>query len=165
MTAAPEGGEWSAARPGRILPPGKTRYPLCRRLGGAPGPVWKGGKSRPHRGFFFNTSIFITLLLLHSGSQLYPAFYTPGGQNCSHWSVGHYLTVSYTPPLHPHWSFCSCLCHCHFARRSLLLVGVPYAPRSSQLSSDSCDGGCISLTYAVRVYAIGSFGTDCSISR
>jgi len=28
------GGEWSAARPGRTLPPGKTRYPFYRRLGG-----------------------------------------------------------------------------------------------------------------------------------
>jgi len=27
-------GEWPAARPGRTLPPGKTRYPLYRRLGG-----------------------------------------------------------------------------------------------------------------------------------
>ena len=32
MTAALEGGEWSAARPSRTLPPGKTRYPLYRRL-------------------------------------------------------------------------------------------------------------------------------------
>jgi len=32
MTAALEGGEWSAARPGRTLPPEKTRYPLYRRL-------------------------------------------------------------------------------------------------------------------------------------
>ena len=30
-------GEWSAARPGRILPPGKNRYPLFRRLGGPQG--------------------------------------------------------------------------------------------------------------------------------
>ena len=37
MTAALEGGEWSAARPGRSLPPGKTRYPLYRRLGGPEG--------------------------------------------------------------------------------------------------------------------------------
>jgi len=29
-----EGGEGSAARPGCSLPPGKTRYPLYRRLGG-----------------------------------------------------------------------------------------------------------------------------------
>jgi len=30
-------GEWSAARPGRTLPLGKTRYPLYRRLGGPQG--------------------------------------------------------------------------------------------------------------------------------
>ena len=36
MTAA-LGGEWSAARPGRTLPPGKTRYPLYRKLGGPQG--------------------------------------------------------------------------------------------------------------------------------
>jgi len=34
MTAALERGECSAARPGRKLPSGKTRYPFCRRLGG-----------------------------------------------------------------------------------------------------------------------------------
>ena len=32
MTAALEGGEWSAARPGRTLPPGMTRCPIYRRL-------------------------------------------------------------------------------------------------------------------------------------
>jgi len=39
MTTALEGGEWSAARPGRTLPPGKTRYPFYRRLG------WPQGRS------------------------------------------------------------------------------------------------------------------------
>ena len=34
MTAALEGGEWSAARPDRTLLPGKTRYPFYMRLGG-----------------------------------------------------------------------------------------------------------------------------------
>jgi len=35
MTAALEGGgEWSAARPGRTLPQGKTWYPFYWRLGG-----------------------------------------------------------------------------------------------------------------------------------
>jgi len=33
MTAALEEGEWSATRPGRTLPPGKTRYPFYTRLG------------------------------------------------------------------------------------------------------------------------------------
>ena len=37
MTTALEGGEGSASRPGRSLPPGKTRYPLYRRLGGPQG--------------------------------------------------------------------------------------------------------------------------------
>ena len=33
-------GEWSAARPGRTLPPGKTQYPFYRRLHGPQG--WSG---------------------------------------------------------------------------------------------------------------------------
>ena len=37
MTAALDGSEWSAARPGRTLPPGKTRYPFYRRLVGPQG--------------------------------------------------------------------------------------------------------------------------------
>jgi len=37
MTAALEEGEWSAARPGRTLPPGKTRCPFYRRLCGSQG--------------------------------------------------------------------------------------------------------------------------------
>ena len=37
MTAALEGGEWSAARPGCTLPLGKTQYPFYRRLGGPQG--------------------------------------------------------------------------------------------------------------------------------
>ena len=37
MTAAVEGGEWSAARLGRTLPPGKAWYPLYRMLGGPQG--------------------------------------------------------------------------------------------------------------------------------
>ena len=39
MTAALEGAEWSAARPGLTLLPGKTRYSY-RRLGGPQG--WSG---------------------------------------------------------------------------------------------------------------------------
>jgi len=37
MTAALEGGEWLTARPGRTLPPGKTLYPFCSRLGESQG--------------------------------------------------------------------------------------------------------------------------------
>ena len=48
MTAALEGGEWSAARPGRTLPPGNP-VPILQEVRWAPWPVWTGGKSRPHR--------------------------------------------------------------------------------------------------------------------
>ena len=37
MTAALEGGDWSAESPGRTLLPGKTRYPIYRRVGGPQG--------------------------------------------------------------------------------------------------------------------------------
>ena len=46
MTTAVEGGEWSEARPGRTLPPGKTRYPLYTGLGGPQGRSGRT-KSRP----------------------------------------------------------------------------------------------------------------------
>ena len=49
MTAALEGGVWSAARSGRTLPPGKDPVPIFQEAGWALGPVWTGGKSRPHR--------------------------------------------------------------------------------------------------------------------
>jgi len=49
MTTAVEVGEWSAARPGHTLPPGKNWYPISQEAGWAPGPVWKGGKSRPQQ--------------------------------------------------------------------------------------------------------------------
>ena len=42
MTAALEGGEWSAARPGRTLPTGEIQYPFYRRLGG---PQGRSGRS------------------------------------------------------------------------------------------------------------------------
>ena len=40
MTTALEGGEWSAARPGRTLPPGKDPVPIVQEAGWALGPVW-----------------------------------------------------------------------------------------------------------------------------
>ena len=43
LNAALEGGEWSAARSG------KDPVLSAQEAGWAPGPVWTGGKSRPHR--------------------------------------------------------------------------------------------------------------------
>ena len=51
MTTALEGGEGLASRPGRYLPPGKTRYPLYRRLGGPQGRSGQVRKTSPPPGF------------------------------------------------------------------------------------------------------------------
>ena len=52
MTVALEGGEWSAARPGRTLLRGKSRYPFYRRLVGSQG---RSGRAENlvHTGIFF----------------------------------------------------------------------------------------------------------------
>jgi hypothetical protein len=40
-TLALDGGEWSASRPGRTLPPGKgPSVPIVQEAGWAPEPVW-----------------------------------------------------------------------------------------------------------------------------
>ena len=49
MTAVLEGGEWSAARLGHILPPGKDPVPILQEAGWAPASVWTGENCRPHR--------------------------------------------------------------------------------------------------------------------
>jgi hypothetical protein len=51
MTTAIEGGEGSVSRPGRSLPPGKTQYPLYRRLGGPQGRSGQVRKISPPPGF------------------------------------------------------------------------------------------------------------------
>ena len=49
MTAALEGGEWSAARPGRIFTPEKDPERIVQEAGWASGPVWTGGNPRLQR--------------------------------------------------------------------------------------------------------------------
>ena len=51
MTTTLEGGEGSASRTGRFLPPGKTRYPLYRRLGGLQSRSGQVRKNSPPPGF------------------------------------------------------------------------------------------------------------------
>jgi len=53
MTAALEGGEWSAVRPGRTLPLGKTLHPFYRRLGGSQGRSGQVPKISSPPGIFF----------------------------------------------------------------------------------------------------------------
>jgi len=56
------GGEWSAARSGRTLPPGKDPVPIVQEAGWVPEPVWTGGKSRPHRDFLNCSHLFTWIL-------------------------------------------------------------------------------------------------------
>jgi hypothetical protein len=51
MITALEGGKGSGSRPGPSLPPGKTRYPLYRRLGGPQGRSGQVRKISPPPGF------------------------------------------------------------------------------------------------------------------
>ena len=60
MTAALEGGEWSAARPGRTLPPGKTRYQFYSRLSEPQGRSGRAENLVP-TGIFFMKYTFLCL--------------------------------------------------------------------------------------------------------
>jgi hypothetical protein len=51
MTSALEGGEWSAARHGRNLPPRKDRVPILQEAGWAPGPVGTSVENLDPTGF------------------------------------------------------------------------------------------------------------------
>jgi hypothetical protein len=51
MTTTLEGGEGSASRPSRSLPPGKNRYPLYGRLSGPQGRSGEVRKISPLPGF------------------------------------------------------------------------------------------------------------------
>jgi hypothetical protein len=51
MTNGTRSGEGSASRPGRFLPPGKTRYPLYRKLDRPQGRFGQVRKISPLRGF------------------------------------------------------------------------------------------------------------------
>jgi len=42
LTSALEGGEGSASRPGRTLPPGKDPVPIVQEAGWSSGPLWTG---------------------------------------------------------------------------------------------------------------------------
>ena len=49
LTAALEGGWVVSSKPRPHVTPGKETVPILQEAGWAPGPVWTGGKSRPHR--------------------------------------------------------------------------------------------------------------------
>jgi len=85
MTVAVEGGEWSAARPGWTLPPGKTRYPFYRRLGGLQGRSGRAENLVP-TGIWFRTV-------------------QPIVSRCTDWATQHTHTHTHT-----HIYMCVCVC-------------------------------------------------------
>ena len=116
MTAALEGGEWSAARPGRNLPPGKTRYPFYRRLGGPQGrsewaenlfptgirsrtvqPVTQSLYQLSYPGHYIYIYIYVTALLFSA-----PLLFTLADliTKTRHYKTRHYKTYSIL------WSVC-----------------------------------------------------------
>jgi len=91
VTAALEGGEWSAARPGRTLPPGKTRYPFYRRLGGPQGrsglaenlvPI--GIRSRTVKPVA--QSLYRLSYSAHNNNKTYNNYNNYTSNNWSHWN-------------------------------------------------------------------------------
>jgi len=65
MTTALEGVEGLASRPGRSLSPGKTRYPLYRRLDGPQGRSGQVRKISSPPGFDPRTDYRILLLYIY----------------------------------------------------------------------------------------------------
>jgi len=111
MTAVPEGGEWSAARPGRTLPPVKTRYLLYRRLGG---PQGRSGRAEN----LVSTRIFLISLVLkmpcvHSSTNCNILSASSWYTECS------YFKRHYHSPLHTAFrSTTSLVDHTHYTLRT-----------------------------------------------
>ena len=122
-----EGGEGSASRPRRSLPPGKTQYPLYKRLGGPQGrsgqvrkispPTWIRSPDRPARsqspyrlcypahGWLLLTYLLTLWSRVHleklTGLQLvkkFPAFYETRRFITAHTSTRH-LSLSWASSL------------------------------------------------------------------
>jgi hypothetical protein len=71
MTTALEGCKWSSSRPGRSLPPGKTRCPLFRRLGG-----FQGRSGQVHRDFFWSLYFIVPYIDRTSCFKWQPQMHT-----------------------------------------------------------------------------------------
>jgi len=95
MTAALEGSEWSAACPGRTLPPGKDPVPILQEAGWAPGPAWTGGKSRPQR-----DSIPVRPALSQSLNQLSCPVHIPLVHSCIKGTSGRSNQPVHIPLVH-----------------------------------------------------------------
>ena len=156
MTAALEGGEWSAAHPGRTLPPGKTWYPFYRRLGGPQGRSGRAENLAPTgirsrtRGPQLHTYFFLLWKNLPENTSFLSNF-------SEQWSIKHTRTNQFHEAESSRiWQFltysknsmrstqtesslpqsqapvtCSCPETNHYSPRSLLFLQVPFPPWTS----------------------------------
>ena len=95
MTAALEGGEWSAATPRPHFTPGKDPVPILQEARWAPGPVWTGEKSRPHRDSIPDRPA--------PSQSLYWLSYPAHGMELMHPDILFRITVAELRKLHNTW--------------------------------------------------------------
>ena len=105
------GGEGSASRPSRSLPPGKTRYPLYRRLSGPQGRSGQVRKISSPPGFdartvrpvatrytdYANRSTFQTQRS-SKFTNVYPALSLPNVSVCLRFCMHQLMCIFYSPP-------------------------------------------------------------------
>ena len=132
--------------------PGKDPVPILQEAGWAPGPVWTGGISRPHREFFCPHLLpCYCYIPIHSLCNL-PRIRRTG---CSFCTVCHPLTV--LPPLiitNP--DALELFCHCLLTLRSLLLVIAVYLMLQGYRNSPQPLAIRMYLCHSlVHVYAVG----------
>jgi hypothetical protein len=77
LTLALDGGEWSASRPGRVLPPGKgPPVPIGQEAGSAPEPVWTQGLEEKSSAFVGDQTSFVQSVVSHYSDWTTPALDT-----------------------------------------------------------------------------------------
>jgi hypothetical protein len=73
LTSALDGGEWSASRPGRALPPGKwSAVPIVQVAGWAPEPVWTQGLEEKSSASVGDRTLVVQSVVSHNTDWVTP---------------------------------------------------------------------------------------------
>jgi len=139
MTAVIEGGEWSAARTGRTLLPGKTRYPLYRRLGGPQGRSGRAENLVPNGIFFYYQHTFIQVHCVHSSTYVTD---TDSIVPAVRLFIGQWTLSPPTPPcLLIHLSLV------HYTRTTRIHFPAPSLHTAQECKVDTLCGPCSTLSH------------------
>ena len=114
----------STLRPHFIL--GKNPVAILQEAGWAPGPVWTGGKSRPHRDFILYNSRIYCLMILHSNLHPFqPSMIKRTGLICTAFLSSPFVILHHSPPgAVETFSFLLILCCCYILLRCIVCCGV-----------------------------------------